>query len=331
MRELMATFPRQLAYPERKLCHTSNQFYNLANKYNGVKNRLYFSLYSCDHFGSFENSNIDKVSFDLDSENALQNVKKISDHCMLYNLRHCIIFSTGGFWVHILSDGDKLKNPKQALKNAQLDIVKKLGFTVGTDAKKDDVDFHILGDVSRVSRLVGSLDIRRRLYCVSLQREQLTNMEDIRKFARKQNFKIHWYGELKINLHIFDEEKVIVNHNIPESPHLLDLEPEEAICMLPLGIRNWLLQPFRAKNKVRFFFTVICRELGLSAKTCDNLAKKYWSQTPDSSGRKTKYQEFVEEGQLEYVYNKHNSYFPSSTTLKKMGLLKDGEEFEFYK
>jgi len=64
MDELIKYYPRQLAYPERTLCANRKLFIAKANSLNGVKQKLYFSLYNCDDKGQFTNPLIDKISFD---------------------------------------------------------------------------------------------------------------------------------------------------------------------------------------------------------------------------------------------------------------------------
>ncbi|MFO8066067.1 MAG: hypothetical protein R6U11_00660 [Bacteroidales bacterium] len=51
MKELINRFPRQVGLPVKVTCLNEGDFYSLINRNNGIKKKLYFSLYDCDEGG----------------------------------------------------------------------------------------------------------------------------------------------------------------------------------------------------------------------------------------------------------------------------------------
>ena len=86
MNELISNFPRQLSCPQRVTCQYKETFYKKLNEINGIKTKIYFSIYNCNEDGKFLNPMIDKIGFDLDSNNCIKTAKHTSPEAfVLYN------------------------------------------------------------------------------------------------------------------------------------------------------------------------------------------------------------------------------------------------------
>ena len=130
MRQLIPSFPRELAFPKRKLILTETEFYNQVNHYNKLK-PIYFSLYLCNNKRNFDNTHIDKIFFDFDIDKKLGNikqqqkditkqVKRFSDYLKDKNFKHLICFSgRKGFHVYIFtSNYENIVHKKDTIYNA---------------------------------------------------------------------------------------------------------------------------------------------------------------------------------------------------------------------
>jgi len=290
MNELIPSFPRQCAFPERINCITKDKFYRYINSYNGIKPKIYFSLYKINEVGHFLDNDfitdIDKISFDLDNKNCVSVAKKIHNYCMNNNLRHCIIFSTGGIWIHIKTKNyKKLKYPKSTLTNSQKHIINKLNLKCGKNPKYDDIDFHIIGDIARVARMPGTLDIARGLYAQSIKAEDLTNIEHIKKIAKKNNSRIYWYGKEKINLkeydHLTEEEKI----EMREYEYTIEVD-NNVLKKFPPCIQECILRkPLKGYNQHWVWVTIYLKEIGFTKVAIEKLLKPFLEKIERNDGK----------------------------------------------
>lgn len=92
MRELINGFPRQAAFPRRRMVKTETQFYELIDKYNKIKD-CYYSLYPLDEHGAFGHARVDKLFFDFDGKDAQEHTKRLCNYLYGRDIRHLITFS----------------------------------------------------------------------------------------------------------------------------------------------------------------------------------------------------------------------------------------------
>ena len=65
-----------------------------------------------------------------------------------------MIFSTKGFWCFVFTKNyHDLEYPKDALRNAQEDIAKQVGLTIG-EPETSDIDFHIVVSLEQAREAV---------------------------------------------------------------------------------------------------------------------------------------------------------------------------------
>jgi len=319
MNELIPSFPRQVAIPYRIICKNKNEFYDLINRYNGIKSKIYFSIYQCDNEKTFNTTLIDKIAFDLDNQNCIQSAKKLSDWAKSKNYRHCIIFSTGGCWVYIRTKNhSNIKNHKDCLRNAQHYIAKQCSLTIGKNPKTDDIDYHIIGDISRVARMPGTRDLKREIYAQSVRRINLTTLDNLREMAKKQSSKVYWYGSDAIDIKPFDYPLYKSNCEIPIYNINYEIT-EKWMKMLPPCIQAGLITPELAHWKFRWLFTLYLKEIGFTKQVTNTLAKKYFSKHPRNDGLINNYSHYCKVQVLDLVYSQ-NAFFPNCENLYTDGI-----------
>ena len=294
---------KDVAFPERTICFSEKEFYTNINKYNGKKSRIYYSIFDCDETRNFNDANIHVIPFDLDNKNGLDSLIKLWNFCKERNLKSLYVFSTKGFWCYIFTKNQAgLKNKKNALLTATKKIAQELNFTVGF-GKQFDVDESVVGDIARIGRLPNGYDVNRQRFCIPITIEDMQKGYDwICEKSKNQCFKFVYYNNDFFDISKFDSEpEKIKNMDITVSPENL-IETEDIDLFIPC-VKSWLEEPDTAINRARYFFAVYCKETGISAKSCDLIAKKYWEGILDSTKTMSKYDEFVQEHQIRYAYN----------------------------
>jgi len=320
MDELIKYYPRQLAYPERTLCANRSLFIAKANSLNGVKQKLYFSLYNCDDKGQFTNPLIDKISFDFDNDKCFDNVLRLATYCNQMNYRYTIVFSTKGFWVHILTKNyGELKYPKDALRQAQEFIIKEVGF-IYNKTVNSDIDFHIIGDIARVSRMVGSKDTKRQLYCISVQEKEMISYEYVKTLSKKQRIDIYWNNSNYFDIRPFDN-KIFKDYGFFDMPLIkceINVE-DKLVKILPPCVQDMLLKQDKATYRGRFLYTLYMKELGFNKETTDELANKYFSLFERTDELRNNYVHYQRVKCLDLVYGNDRLFFPNCETLFQEG------------
>lgn len=319
MHQLINSFPRQVATPQRTTMKDKNSFYRLVNQYNGLKN-IYFSIYNTDNDGKFSDINLDLIFFDFDEVDAIEDVKKLSNYLMEKNIRHLLMFSgKKGFHVYIFTkNGHKLKYPKEALTNAHDFFIKEL---------KLKMDMHIRGDIARIARIPNSLHIGGRKFCIPIKREDLIQgMDYIRNKANYQQWDFNYYGMENFDISKYDYNNINSEHTyIPEGSYTFSDDDEIINKFLPC-VQCWLLDK---KNELtgtklgnyaaRYFFVVYCKVNGWPKSFCDEMAKKYFGAVKRTDGLKDNYVHFKKFKVLDYGW-KDGKIFPDCSSLYEKGL-----------
>ena len=141
--------------------------------YSGKKD-LYVSVYSYDCFKK-ENINqstviIDKIFLDFDYDEDMkffEDTRTVAKFLYELGVKFKIRFSGRGFHIFIyLKDNIHLKNPRQAIKKWVKELHQKTG-TISDPA--------VVGDIRRVSRMIGSMNLKTHLYCIPLDYAHLMN------------------------------------------------------------------------------------------------------------------------------------------------------------
>ena len=307
MKELLHLIPgryKDIGCPERYLCATE-EFVMTANKFNGRKKKLYFSVFDCNAQRDFNGADLHTIFFDLDSSNGLQNVEKLWHYCKEHNYKCLLTFSTNGFWCFIFTKNyQQLINRKDALKQAQQHICNELGLTIGK-GKECDVDIQVIGDIARIARLPNGYDITRKRFCIPITIEDIQQgYEFIKEKSKEQCFTYVYYNNGYLDISKFDSKIIPKEEVIPYiEQQYVDCDIGITKSFLPC-IQYWLDNPEVVTNRIRYYFAVYCRDFGLSPETCNTIARTFWSGIKDSKGAQSKYDEFVNEKQINCAYKK---------------------------
>ena len=314
MKDLLTNFPMQVAFPERITVFSMSEFFEIVNKYNGIKSKMYFSLYNCTDDGRFINPIIDKIAFDLDYKGALESARKLSKYCMDNNLKHTVIFSTGGFWVYIKSKEVRLDYPKDALKNIQHDIAKRVGLSIG-EPKDSDIDHHIIGDIARVSRMPGTLDVHRQLYAQSITQEMLQlTLEEIKILAKIQNTNMYWYGEKLLDLKPYDDTPIKIKTEIPELDIIMNTD-DEFLNKLPPCIIKILSQKEFGTWKGRWLAVLYLKERGFPINIVEKICEKYFGKMPRDDNLRNNWEHMKKVRTVDLVFRRNDQVMPDCETL----------------
>lgn len=323
MLELFDEFPREVASPTRFFVKSKKEFLEFINKNNGKK-RLFTSLYKYDPINA--KVNITSIWFDLDSDKSFENIKKIHEWAKQHNYKHIMFFSGGGFHFYILaSNGDKLKDPKQALYNCHKHIAEEVGLTIG-ESETFDIDWHIIGDVRRVVTIPGTYNTRRKKYCICITEEDLEKgLEYIKEKASKPSLHFRYYGKKFFDVSEFDKEIKGYIKPLPyDKDELCEVDKDEALTNLLPCIKVWLSKTWPGWKR-RGWIIMWMRKYGLWRKQLDEPFPAMLGETMSLLKQYLQPEEFrhmmrEDEKQPYYLYflNTKNG-FPTCDNIKKWG------------
>lgn len=329
MKSLIQQWPREIAFPERHrpVMENEEQFFKAVNYFNGVKN-VYFSLYNCDKFSNFDYCILDKLVYDFDNgSKSLKKLREAVPKLLKHKLKFSLVFSGNkGFHLYVYTHHtEDVHNRYHVLFNAHHKVMELLDLT------EEDVDPKLIGDVKRIIRCPNTMHLKSRLYAIPLTVEELMEMPytKIREMASKPRMKFYIYGT-----ELFSLEKLDYTPRRPQFENMPDYsydikinvddeKVQKIVDSFHPCVKSWLVEPKDlCKNSSRWFFTVYCRDIGLPLDVIDKIAKAFWSGVKDSTGIRSKYQEYKQEKQLFYATRKQDYLMPSCDTLFKMGFCK---------
>ncbi len=231
----------------------------------------------------------------------------------------CPVLSTGGCWVHIQAKNfQSLKYPKTALKSCQKFITTKLNLSIGNNPHNDDIDFHIIGDIARVSRMPGSYDTNRKIYAQSIKRNQLTTIKDLQQLAKKQNNKIYWYGDDKIDISKFDSEPINCNIDIPEYDY--DYDKLDIMKNIPPCIIDILTNKDNKGDwRGRWMTTLYFKEKGYPKSMINKIAEQFFKPVVRYDALKNNYNHWVKVNCMNLVYGNEELIFPNCAKIYEEG------------
>lgn len=312
---------------DRLIINTEAELLNFINTYNS-KLTLYYSLYGASlklnsntccyqQQGDFHfcNSAIDKICFDIDNLNAISIIKKFHLYLLKNNLKHLMLFSgQKGFHVYIFTKNNaNLKNPKVALLNSHNYLIHQIKLN------KDDVDNHILGDISRLMRIPNTMHLGSKLYCIPVTTEDLiAGKSYILNKAKQQNFNFAFYGTELFDISTQDSQRIehqIIN-SYPEIKVEVSIDKQKMLDELPECIQNLLLMPY-LNYRQRFYVIRYLQHKGHSDVEIDLIMKSFLRQKLHPSKGHDNYLHYLKERQLLYVKNNHSLF--SCSALRREG------------
>lgn len=327
MELLFNTFPREFGL-KRIIAKDRNEFIKLINTYNGIMN-CYSNVYKITDDRKYGDT-IDKLFFDLDNpKTCWEATKRMHKVLCEQDIRHVVLLSGGGYHIYVFSKICSLMNKKNAIANAQHEIAKMCGVTIG-EPKITDVDRHVIGDVARIARIPNTWNVSRRRFCVYLSDIDFDKTdEEIKLEAKQQRTKRQIFGTKLFDIKAFDCEPTMnsLEYMVMEGEMIEIKEDNHLIGVLPPFVRVMVLT-HQDGHRDRFLTILACREAGIPLHICKSLCKKYWSQEKF-------YHALTGHGldQFDYIYRREGQIFPNWETLVREGykITKDDIEFSFYR
>ncbi len=185
---------REIFIPKTRIPATQPKIDEYRELYAGKKD-LYLSVYDYKGFKKEDikasNAIVDKIFLDFDYDEDLKffdDIKVVAKFLYEIGAKFKIRFSGRGFHLFIyLKDGDKLKNPSRAIRGWVKDIHEKTNTTS---------DPAVVGDLRRVSRMIGTMNMKTHLYCIPLDYAHLMNFtyDAICQMAREGKLR-YAYGD----------------------------------------------------------------------------------------------------------------------------------------
>ena len=169
-------FPLEIGYPKRRLVWDENTFLNIINFFNG-KTHVFRSVYSYPLLKENEkleyetHALVNKIFFDFDGENSLEDTIKFHDYLLKNNHLHTVLFSgMKGFHVYLyvpktLYHNSNHNSKREFIGSIQLHFADKLGI---------QTDEHIIGNVAQMARIPNTIHPKSKKMCTFLCEEDLS-------------------------------------------------------------------------------------------------------------------------------------------------------------
>lgn len=272
--------------------------------YNGKKN-MYISVYDYKDIPNAKNAYVDRVFLDFDYDKELkfyEDVRRVAEYLNNKDYLFFIRFSGRGFHIFIMTEPEEsLQQPKLAIKKFVKDLHRR------TQSTSDPA---VIGDLRRVSRIIGTKNLKTGLYCIPITYEQLFELSynDICKIAKKNNNNCDYiHGNTRLSLQLFDETKQNTSPLKTETIGKLNFSTEFPPC-----IKKLLSTPDLGYHQRR---EIICylRDDGYSEEEVEHILEK--SLSSDKF-----YHCIEEENQVEYLFSRDDILFSSCPTQKANGI-----------
>lgn len=283
----------------------------IVNLYNGKKD-IYRSIYNYSKEAKGHNALIDKVYIDFDPDaegkGALANARKLSHYLRKTKIRHAVYFSGRGTHVYIYIHpiyAYELDNASMAIKNYVKELTEKLDL---------NPDWKVVGDLRRVSRLPNTLNTKTGLYCIPLCKSEIDfPREAIELLAKKQrNTNPLVDGDLvDIQQYDFDDPRFEMQVEAIDGIAL-----GEDVVGVPICVEE-ILKRSEIGYQERYMVITALRDLAYSKPDIEKILEEHL--TPEK---------FIhcieEEGQLDYLFERQDLFFPNCNTIKSNGFCVEG-------
>lgn len=275
--------------------------------YTGKKN-IYESVYTFEGNTKEDirasNAIVDKIFLDFDYDEDFKffdDVKKVVKFLKELNLYYYVRFSGRGFHVFIKLSNIKLKNPRRAIRGWVNELHRKTNTTS---------DSAVIGDLRRVCRMMGSMNMKTHLHCIPLDYAHLMNCtyESICEMSKEYSddvYDFYNHGQL-LDISEYDKEE--------------DYTPIQEINMSNIKITIEYppcIQQMLANNQLGYYargqLILYLRDDGYGIDEILIILKSILSE-------KKYYHCVEEEKQPYYLYYREDIIFSSCKTLKSNGL-----------
>lgn len=284
-------------------------------------NNLFTTVYNHTEFGEkypyrpkYDSAIIDRLWFDFDLETVIDEkttirndcygmMKKLHEWALERDLKHICRYTGSGFDVTIFTKKKFIKNKKDTIGNAVIEICKELG--IESDAKT-------IGDIARVNRITNSYNFKPKAkrFCIPLTQELIdSGHKEIRKTAKKQKFYTRVFGEKLLDIKKYDYANHREDDELFENADIGECEIEGLSDSVPICIKYLLLKKTPNYNERRPIIVGL-RELAFNEKEIIGLLKKHLDS-------KKFYHCVYEEGQVTHLYRNKNMLFPNQREMLK--------------
>jgi len=324
----------ELANPKRKLIQNKKEYVDWVKKNNGIMN-LYQTVYKFKYArnqyqAEYDTAIIDKMFFDMDSKNAIKICCKFHEYLVKHNIKHYMLQSSYlKFHIYVMCKVQELDNKKAALKNGMVGLANQIGLTFGRE-KSYDLDVATFGDISRICPIPNTYKPKRKGYCTYITENDLKSLDRLKQKTIIGKSRITYYGETLFDLKPFDIEPSYKEL----SKKVIDpikLEVGEGIINLfPPFIKKVLLnyETYAAWDN-RWKFCILCRDMGISRETTDEIAQQYFSQQNRTDYLGNNYNHFKKTNVINLVFNSNRYKFPSADNIIDKGYELEQEDIEF--
>lgn len=298
----------------RKIFRSGNSMFKYAKNFNGKCN-LFCSVYTfTDTFVNKQgrtrpcNPIIDKIYLDFDVKddpnfpNYAQVVAKyLHDNDISFYIR----FSGRGFHIYIQLQSKELKNPAMAIRNWVATLHK------DTNTESDS---SVVGDLSRVSRMLHFLNLKSNRYCIPIQYDELmsSSYEEICEMAEEDRECDDFInGSVLVDISDFDTEKILNPLKSNVANHVVEIR-DDIVDDFPPCIKKFLSDP-ELSHSNRIQLIVFLRDMGYTEEETISLLEK--SLSPEKF-----HHSVFEERQVTKFYTDYNYLFKSCYKHKEQGV-----------
>jgi len=289
------SFPRECG-PPRKIVNNKEEWLSFVNSHNGRKSAVYTSIYKFNDISDYNSAVVNKLFFDFDDKSCdgYKECKVLHRELLRKDIKHFIVMSGRGYHLYILTRPLVPNNPKSCIYNSQHYYIDKLNIIVDTQ---------VVGNPAQLARVPNTYNQRGKRYCIPLTQEQF-NMGDskIKHLAINQNFVkdiIIGNNFLDINKfdfvsEKFDDDIVYSNNNLGESSGNANNYHDCIKDILAKKNLGW---------RERYLVILYFRDTGYSMNETHQILKEHL--TPAKLRHC-----IVDEKQLQYLYTRHDLFFP---------------------
>ena len=310
---------REIFIPKTRIPALPVDMEEYRNLYAGKKD-LYVSVYTYQGLGKdaikAQNAIVDKIFLDFDYDEDMEffdDVRCVAKFLYEIGAHFKIRFSGRGFhlFVYLTDNCHNLKNPSKAIRGWVKDLHQK------TNTKSDPA---VVGDLRRVSRMIGTMNMKTHLYCIPLDYAHLMNFtyDAICEMAKEWEPVYHnndklsgieeWYiGEGYVDISKYDTNENPV-HREPIDATKIEIKDEYPPCIEKM-LSNSQLGYYERGQLILYL-----RDQGYSFYEILTILKATLSEDKY-------YHSTEEENQPEYLYYvRENLLFANCDTQKENGI-----------
>lgn len=307
-----------IAYDKKDLKSYLEKYLHSSDIYISVYKFMHIEKGVIDEYSAY----IDKVFFDLDSEEWVEDMIKLHKWCEERNLIHRFNCSGRGGHFFVFTK-PQVQYKSNAIFNFVTDMEEKLSI---------EVDPKIKGDLRRIFRLPNTYNFKGMRFCVPINEELLyKGKKEIYKFAKKPKSKIEWYGKRLMDLAKWDKKRTYGNVDVDvEIEALTDVSDNELTELVekiydrsPSCIK-YLMGKRDCNYKERYHLILYLKEQKVIPKKLSKFV--ILKILKEVLSKKKYYHMSVEEGLRPFnLIMRKDYYLPNCDEWKKEGLCPDDE------